>query len=243
MKITFLNWDKYNKRQKDIKRPFWFALSNGIFLDPFYADLDLYERQAFLYLLCEASRQNKYGEVEVSERLFEQITGLKCKSLRSVIDKLLKSKAAAGWRQDGGGIATATGQNKTEHNKTEHTHVNSADADVGVLSNVELTSRVLCMDIVSVWNETVSNIPKIQTLNEKRTKLVKQRINECKDISLWRSAIKMLDQSDWSNGKKNGWKATFDYLIRGDKFLLLIEQASSTGTKKLKHQVVGGVDC
>jgi hypothetical protein len=118
IKLKFKNWDKYNKRQKDIRRPFWFAMSNEIFLDPFYSDLSDQERQAFLWLLCEASRQNKYGELDVAPKLFTQITGYKCSVLDSVIDKLLKSGAAAGSRQDGGKIATATEQNITEQNKT-----------------------------------------------------------------------------------------------------------------------------
>ena len=117
--IKFKNWDKYNKRQKDIKRPYWFAMSNEIFLDPFYSELTDQERQAFIWLLCEASRQNKYGEVEISKRLFHQITGYKCSVLDATIHKLLKSERAAGSRQDGGRIAAATGQNRTEQDRTE----------------------------------------------------------------------------------------------------------------------------
>jgi hypothetical protein len=111
--LKLKNWDKYNKRQKDIRRPLWFAMSNEIFLDPFYSELSDQERQAFLWILCEASRQNKYGEVEVSERLFCQITGYKRSVLDSTLAKLLKSGVAAGARQDGGGIATATIHNNT----------------------------------------------------------------------------------------------------------------------------------
>lgn len=125
--IKFNKWEKYNKRQKDIKRPYWFAMSNEIFLDPFYCDLDLKQRQAFLWLLCEASRQNKYGELEVSEKLFEQITGLNRSCLLDTIDamydKSLISKGAAGWRQEGGRIATAT-----EHNKTEQRTIVQGEA-------------------------------------------------------------------------------------------------------------------
>ena len=117
--IRFKNWDKYNKRQKDIKRPYWFAMSNDIFMDPFYVELSDQERQAFIWLLCEASRQNKYGEVEISSRIFVQITGYKRSVLASTLDKLLKSGRAAGSRQDAGGIATATEQNRTEQDRTE----------------------------------------------------------------------------------------------------------------------------
>lgn len=117
IKIKFKNWDKYNKRQKDIKRPYWFAMSNDIFFDAFYIDLSEQERQSFIWLLCEASRQNKYGELEVSEKQFSQVTGYKISVLSAIVDKLLKSGRAAGSRQDGGIIATATEHNITEHNK------------------------------------------------------------------------------------------------------------------------------
>lgn len=118
IKLRFKNWDKYNKRQKDIKRPFWFAISNEIFLDPFYSELSDQERQAFLWLLCEASRQNKYGEVDVSERLFCQITGYRADILCTTIAKCLKSGRAAGCRQDAGGNTTATEQNRTVQDST-----------------------------------------------------------------------------------------------------------------------------
>lgn len=140
--IKFKNWDKYNKRQKDIKRPYWFAMSNEIFLDPFYSELTDQERQAFIWLLCEASRQNKYGEVEISKRLFHQITGYKCSVLDSTIHKLLKSERAAGSRQDGGRIATATRQDKTEQDRTEHDRTSLVSSDESLSHPEELREVV-----------------------------------------------------------------------------------------------------
>lgn len=117
MKIKFKNWDKYNIRQKDIKRPFWFAMSNGIFMDEIFAEFNDQQKISFVYLLAEASRQNKYGEVEVSEVLYSRITGYKYTVLMYVVDKLLKSGRAAECRQDGGKIATATEQDPTVQEK------------------------------------------------------------------------------------------------------------------------------
>lgn len=132
--IKFKNWDKYNKRQKDIKRPYWFAMSNEIFMDPFYVELNDQERQAFIWLLCEASRQNKYGEVEVSFRLFSQHTGYKHTTLYTTLDKLLKSGRAAGSRQDHGVNATATEQNRTLQ---EHTLSAPLDVANGKISEAD----------------------------------------------------------------------------------------------------------
>lgn len=161
MIIKFLNWDKYNKRQKDIRRPLWFALSNEIFLDPFYTDLSDQERQAFLWLLCEASRQNKYGEVEVSERLFCQMTGYKKQTLDTTISKLLKSERAAGSRQDGGVNATATRQDKTVQNKTRQDTTEGA-SEKNSLSHPEAFSdlhgffleRGVKPEITLAWEKT-----------------------------------------------------------------------------------------
>lgn len=119
MVIKLLNWNKYNKRQTGIKNPFWFSMSNQIFFDPFYGSLDLFERQAFLYLLCEASRQNKFGEVEINESMFERITGLKKRFLESTLDKLLKSGKAASSRTCPERDAVSTQQDKTLQDKTE----------------------------------------------------------------------------------------------------------------------------
>jgi hypothetical protein len=160
--IKFKNWDKYNKRQKDIKRPYWFAMSNEIFLDPFYSDLTDQEKQAFIWLLCEASRQNKYGEVEVSFRLFVLHTGYKRTTLDTTLAKLLKSGRAAGSRQDGGRIATATGQNRTEHDMTEQDRTVLASSENFSLSHPQafaelhglFLERGVKPEITIAWEKT-----------------------------------------------------------------------------------------
>lgn len=157
--IQFINWDKYNKRQKDIKRPFWFAMSNELFMDPFYAELNDQERQAFIWLLCEASRQNKYGEVEISSRIFVQITGYKKSILLNTIDKLLKSGRAAGSRQDHGRIATATRQNRTEQDRTEQDRTLCSAIEKNSISHPEaygavvhvFESREVAPEITATW--------------------------------------------------------------------------------------------
>jgi hypothetical protein len=117
LQIKFNNWEKYNKRQRDIKRPFWFAMSNNLFLDPFFIDLADDEKITFIYLLCEASQVNKFGECEVSEQKFTRLVGYNLQTLYKTIDKLLKSGVAAGSRRDRGGMATATEQNRTVQDK------------------------------------------------------------------------------------------------------------------------------
>ncbi len=121
MQIKFLKWDKYNKRQKDIKRPFWFAMSNRFFRDPDLIDFTEKERLTFIYLLCEASDQNNYGQAKISVAMFSRDTGYSEAILYKTLDKLLKLKVAAEWRQDGGGNATATEQDSKQDSKQDKT--------------------------------------------------------------------------------------------------------------------------
>lgn len=65
MIIKFKEWHKFNPR-KDIKHPAWFAFSNNFFSDPKIFELSIEEVLTFIFLLCEASRNNKNGEVFVS---------------------------------------------------------------------------------------------------------------------------------------------------------------------------------
>ncbi len=118
IKIKFNNWDKYNKRAKDIRNPFWFSMSNNFFYDPEFYEFTAEEKCTFFYLLAECSRGSKYGECTIIATHYARITGFKDKVLYTTLDKLLKLKVAAEWRQDGGGNPASTGQDRTEQDNT-----------------------------------------------------------------------------------------------------------------------------
>jgi 6-pyruvoyl-tetrahydropterin synthase len=70
MIIKFKNWEKHQTR-KDITHTRWFKLSNDIFSDPKISEFNPEEFKTFIYLLCEASKANKNGEVFISETHFQ----------------------------------------------------------------------------------------------------------------------------------------------------------------------------
>lgn len=166
MIVTFKNWDKYNIRQKDIKRPFWFAMSNSIFMDPLFADFNDQQKLTFIYLLAEASRQNKYGEVEIVVPLYSRITGYKETVLVQVLDKLLKSGRAAESRLDGGKIATATQQDITLQDKTKGNIAPSVfskqlEADFSDLIDL-FNQRQVKPKLVEGWVKAFPDVPWIK---------------------------------------------------------------------------------
>ena len=224
IQIKFLKWDKYNKRQKDIKNPFWFAMSNDIFLDPFYAELSDKERQTFLWLLCQASKQNKYGEVEISERLFSQMTGYKTSVLNVTIDKLLKSEVAAGSREDGGRITASTRQDKTEQDNTLLVSEEvGEEADEGGKFNPT--------DLVEMWNELASpSLARIIKLTDKRRRQAQAALAAYPEPEFWQDVIGTVNRSPFllGEGRATGdrskpWRCDFDFIIRTDNAVKIIE--------------------
>lgn len=67
MIIKFKNWNKFIRRQGGIKHAQWFAFDNSFFFDPSFYEFTPDEILTAIYLMCEASRANKNGEVFVSK--------------------------------------------------------------------------------------------------------------------------------------------------------------------------------
>ena len=85
--IKFQNWDKHQPR-KDYRRPHWFALSNDFALDAKLFEFTSEEKLCLIFLLCEASRQNKLGEVEILPDHWCRIVGLSTKVLSQALEKI-----------------------------------------------------------------------------------------------------------------------------------------------------------
>jgi len=225
--LKFKNWDKYNKRQKDIKSPYWFALSNQIFLDPFFAELSDQERLTFIWLLCEASKQNKYGEVEVSKKLFSQITGFKASVLDETISKLLKSGCAAGLRQDGGDFTASTRQDRTRQDilssvGQEPTREGNEKADKG-------------SELVNLWNEKASpSLARVIQLSEARRREVAKALKKHPELEFWADVITMMNRSSFltgdgptRQGASKPWRCSFDFILKRDNALKILEGSYS----------------
>lgn len=120
MKITIRNWDKYNKR-KDLKRPWWFALSNRLLEDPDFYEFNAEEIRAWIYILSQAS-QKRTGDIELSLVHAEKACNVKINALKSAISKLLKKEILSdpiGCRTDSERSTVGTLQDKTEQDITK----------------------------------------------------------------------------------------------------------------------------
>lgn len=123
MNIKFRNWKKYQKRT-DCKRPSWFAMSNDLFIDAKVCELTNEEFIGLIYLLCEASKAAKNGEVFVSHEQHRKLGRIQGRELNRTIEKLHKLQIIEQPTLRGRYASVthlyATEQNITEQDKTEH---------------------------------------------------------------------------------------------------------------------------
>lgn len=111
IKLKFKNWDRFQPR-KDYKRPHWFALANDFSLDQKFYHFSNEEKLCFVFLLCEASRQNKRGEITLIVDHWCRIQNMPRKILLQTLEKIESVQIANVDR-------TESERYITEHNRTE----------------------------------------------------------------------------------------------------------------------------
>ena len=78
--------------------------------------------------------------------------------------------------------------------------------------------------IIDEWNSLDDNIPKLQALNPStnRYSLIQARINQY-GLEKVVDAIKSIDQSDFLKGYKTDFRVTFDWFIKPNNFVKVME--------------------
>lgn len=76
--------------------------------------------------------------------------------------------------------------------------------------------------IVCIFNETCLSLPKVVKLTDSRKKTINARLNEhsIEDIE---TVFKKAEASDFLTGKKTNWSADFDWLMKPNNFVKVLE--------------------
>ncbi len=139
IEVTINNWEKYNKR-KDIKKPWWFALSNTLIADPDFVTFTAEEFRAWIYILSQASLHGsptvplQFPHSSLIVRLMYKHASSVCRikkvSLERCLNKLflLKICTRSGETRSGS-VQHTTGQDRTGHNITTQGHNAVRDFD------------------------------------------------------------------------------------------------------------------
>lgn len=84
---------------------------------------------------------------------------------------------------------------------------------------------VICdpKELRDIWNSNRGQCRECRFLDTTRTRHARARIREQPNREVWTKTARWLAQSTWSNGKKNGYKADFGFLVRPTTWTRAIE--------------------
>ena len=90
--------------------------------------------------------------------------------------------------------------------------------------------------IVSIFNETCLSLPKVVKVTDSRKKTINARLNEhsIEDIE---AVFRKAEASDFLTGKKTNWSADFDWLMKPNNFVKVLE--GNYDNKEQKNDITG----
>lgn len=81
-------------------------------------------------------------------------------------------------------------------------------------------------DLMDLWNQLSSPLPQVKAVTDGRSRTIKARLQDFPDQDYWRQVITKIKASDFCLGKakgSTGWKASFDWMIRPDTHIKIME--------------------
>lgn len=228
IEVTILKFENLSKR-KDVKRPTWFAAENDILSHPDFFKIDAEEFRCWYWIMSVATRLNS-ETVRLSPELF----AFQCRSNEAVfystLDKLKDKRLSF---QQLPAHVTRTSQIRhthvtlhtdkdvrTEQYMTEH---NNTKQDIYIAKSSPDKESGQMHPLIELWNLYSGSLSKVKKTNAIRNKKCKAIFSSLTKEE-WTEVIVRISKSDFCQGKNNtGWAATFDFLIRPDTHLKVME--------------------
>jgi len=113
--VTVSKWADFNYR-KDITAPSWFRFAHKFFEDAQFYDFTHSEICAWLYILCQASKESS-GEILINLKHLEIVGRIKLRVFKSALQKLERNGIVT-TKLGAVTSACSTEQNKTEQDRT-----------------------------------------------------------------------------------------------------------------------------
>jgi hypothetical protein len=108
----------------------------------------------------------------------------------------------------------------------------------------EITSqkRATLPELALIWNENCGALPKVSKTNKNRNQKCALRMSEA-SVEEWTEAIKRIAKSSFCRGENDrNWQATFDWILRPETYLKVIEgkfdDKTTSGSSKLPNGMV-----
>lgn len=78
--------------------------------------------------------------------------------------------------------------------------------------------------IISIWNTKIRTLPKVKTVSANRKKRCSELLKQHGNKEYWVELVEKINETPFLNGaNKNNWKATFDWVIKADNRIKILE--------------------
>lgn len=116
-------------------------------------------------------------------------------------------------------VTVTSPPNHTIPNLTKPNHTNGTDTPASAANGFGPD------DLMGLWNSlSPAGLPKVSKLTGKRRQAAKARIADEPDRAKWEQAIQRLGKSSFClGGSSSGWRADFDFLLRPDSIVKILE--------------------
>ena len=116
------------------------------------------------------------------------------------------------------------------HNNIDNIYIDKNIDNISLSKNKFLQE---CEGLKTYWNSTIASqhIPKVQKLSETRKSHLKNLIKDYGYEGVTTTFSK-IPASDFLSGRKNGWSATFDWIIKPSNFIKVYEGNYDRNTRE-----------
>ena len=207
--VTIKDWQKFNPRA-DRANFSWFRFENKFFIKTFSWGPDL--QRLFMYLCSCASQENK-ATFELELELASTLLRRKAKLIQTDLKGLEKFDV----------ITTAPGRHDAGHQPSLLPATNETNVrDERDGRNED--AAALLPRLAALWNQHSGELPKVRECGSARSKSARARWDEKPIEGYWVEVITRMAKSDFCNGaSKTGWRADFDFLIRPETHIKVLE--------------------
>lgn len=141
----------------------------------------------------------------------------KCEELRyDQVQKIAVSQRPSAKNCSSDNISTNNNTNNQQELFTDNTN-NINKEELEVRKREELGKK-----FVADYNSICVSLPKCQRITPKRSKGISNLLKKYSYDDIL-TVFEKLEASDFCTGKKNGWRADIDFILREDKFLSVLE--------------------
>ena len=225
--VTIIKFTEFNPR-KDVKHPTWFRLEHSFFEKPEFFDLTHTEKMAWIYLLCMASKKNA-DSFTLAWPHIEKIGGFKKKEFEKALEKLQQIQVI---HVDVTDSLRPRNVSVTDAGATDITDITLHNKQ----DNTDITQQAFHpSDLMGIYNSICKSLPKAEKLTEKRKTHSNQRISEKPDPAYWVEVCTRIEASDFCKNQADnskGWMADYDWLIKPDTHVRVMEGKYDSRKKK-----------